>query len=130
MFIITIQFKQAFKYPKFLYIIRDWSGNQAPRPLQANLYTQDHIILNNKRLKTASLNKKLVIWSFGCLVVWGFGCLVVWGLGGWLHKAERNNKTRAFLKKEEKGRYHCYHNANGHAVKVFLPFCECLGIFS
>ena len=101
--------------------------NYSPLRL-ANLYTQDHIILNNNRLKTASLNKKLVVWSFGRLVVWLFGRL---GVGGLVAQDWKEiKKTQAFLKKEEKGRYHCYHNANGHAVKVFLPFCECLGIFS
>jgi len=51
-----------------------------PAPLQGtNPYTQAYIILNNNRLKTASLNKKLVVWSFGRL-----------GVGGWLHKTERN----------------------------------------
>jgi len=59
----------------------------------------------------------LVVWLFGG---WGAGCTRLKGI----------KKTQAFLKKEEKGHYHYYHNANGQAVKVFLPFCECLGIFS
>ena len=99
--------------------------NYSPLRL-ANLYTQDHIILNNNRLKTASLNKKLVVWSFGRLVVWSFGG---WGAG--CTRLKGNKKNASVSQKRRKRTLpllsQCQRTST---VNVFLPFCECLGIFS